>query len=91
MLYRPTARQDDHSQCMFQTKYIKHCTHYKHNYTHAFPNTYPNLIFHFVSVVGDLVMGAMSSAGMLDSKDAGIYSLITSVPSTFLPSGEFVT
>ncbi|XP_020325249.1 uncharacterized protein LOC109877386 isoform X2 [Oncorhynchus kisutch] len=35
----------------------------------------------------DLVMGAMSSAGMLDSKDAGIYSLITSVPSTFLPSG----
>ncbi|XP_064815532.1 mucin-2-like [Oncorhynchus masou masou] len=47
---RPTARQDDHSQC-------------------------------------DLVMGAMSSAGMLDSRDAGIYSLITSVPSTFLPSG----
>ncbi|XP_029631956.1 nuclear pore complex protein DDB_G0274915 isoform X2 [Salmo trutta] len=35
----------------------------------------------------DLVMGAMSSAGMLDSRDAGIYSLITSVPSTFLPSG----
>ncbi|XP_071201225.1 uncharacterized protein [Salvelinus alpinus] len=25
---RPTARQDDHSQCMFQTKYTKHCTHY---------------------------------------------------------------
>nr|XP_046169051.1 uncharacterized protein LOC124004295 isoform X5 [Oncorhynchus gorbuscha] len=49
---RPTARQDDHSQC-------------------------------------DLVMGAMSSAGMLDSRDAGIYSLITSVPSTFLPSGPF--
>ncbi|XP_029631909.1 uncharacterized protein LOC115208187 isoform X2 [Salmo trutta] len=47
---RPTARQDDHSQC-------------------------------------DLVMGAMSSAAMLDSRDAGIYSLITSVPSTFLPSG----
>eukprot|EP00063_Salmo_salar_P012908 XP_013987743.1 PREDICTED: uncharacterized protein LOC106565322 isoform X1 [Salmo salar] len=39
----------------------------------------------------DLVMGAMSSAGMLDSRDAGIYSLITYVPSTFLPSGEFVT
>ncbi|XP_029631915.1 mucin-5AC-like [Salmo trutta] len=39
------------------------------------------------SVVGDLVMGAMSSAAMLDSRDAGIYSLITSVPSTFLPSG----
>ncbi|XP_031690094.1 mucin-5AC isoform X8 [Oncorhynchus kisutch] len=37
----------------------------------------------------DLVMGAMSSAGMLDSRDAGIYSLITSVPSTFLPSGPF--
>ncbi|XP_045567959.1 uncharacterized protein [Salmo salar] len=36
---------------------------------------------------GDLVMGAMSSAGMLDSRDAGIYSLITYVPSTFLPSG----
>ncbi|KAM9536711.1 uncharacterized protein ACWYII_040549 [Salvelinus alpinus] len=35
----------------------------------------------------DLVMGAMSSAGMLDSRDAGFYSLITSVPSTFLPSG----
>nr|XP_046169045.1 uncharacterized protein LOC124004292 isoform X4 [Oncorhynchus gorbuscha] len=35
----------------------------------------------------DLVMGAMSSAGMLDSRDAGIYSLITSVPSTFLHSG----
>ncbi|XP_029631908.1 uncharacterized protein LOC115208187 isoform X1 [Salmo trutta] len=35
----------------------------------------------------DLVMGAMSSAGMLDLRDAGIYSLITSVPSTFLPSG----
>ncbi|XP_064821777.1 uncharacterized protein LOC135539670 [Oncorhynchus masou masou] len=35
----------------------------------------------------DLVMGAMSSAGMLDSRDAGIYSLITSVPSTFFPSG----
>eukprot|EP00063_Salmo_salar_P012577 XP_013987412.1 PREDICTED: uncharacterized protein LOC106565145 isoform X3 [Salmo salar] len=34
----------------------------------------------------DLVMGAMSSADMLDSRDAGIYSLITSVPSTFLPS-----
>ncbi|XP_042155540.1 uncharacterized protein LOC112244881 isoform X11 [Oncorhynchus tshawytscha] len=49
---RPTARQDDHSQC-------------------------------------DLVMGAMSSAGMLDSRDAGIYSLITSVPSMFLPSGPF--
>ncbi|XP_038826888.1 uncharacterized protein LOC120026136 [Salvelinus namaycush] len=47
---RPTARQDDHSQC-------------------------------------DLVMGAMSSAGMLDSRDAGFYSLITSVPSTCLPSG----
>ncbi|XP_064857772.1 mucin-2-like isoform X3 [Oncorhynchus nerka] len=47
---RPTARQDDHSQC-------------------------------------DLVMGAMSSAGMMDSRDAGIYSLITSVPSMFLPSG----
>ncbi|XP_045547445.1 uncharacterized protein isoform X31 [Salmo salar] len=36
----------------------------------------------------DLVMGAVNSAGMLDSKDAGIYSLITSVPSTFLPSGH---
>ncbi|XP_042155521.1 mucin-5AC-like isoform X3 [Oncorhynchus tshawytscha] len=35
----------------------------------------------------DLVMGAMSSAGMLDSRDAGIYSLITFVPSTFLHSG----
>ncbi|XP_029631912.1 uncharacterized protein LOC115208190 [Salmo trutta] len=35
----------------------------------------------------DLVMGAVSSAGMLDSRDAVIYSLITSVPSTFLPSG----
>ncbi|KAM9535907.1 uncharacterized protein ACWYII_040159 [Salvelinus alpinus] len=37
----------------------------------------------------DLVMGAMSSAGMLDSRDAGFYSLITYVPSTFLPSGPF--
>ncbi|XP_031690408.1 uncharacterized protein LOC109892697 isoform X2 [Oncorhynchus kisutch] len=37
----------------------------------------------------DLVMGAMSSAGMLDSRDAGIYSLITFVPSTFLHSGPF--
>nr|XP_046168773.1 uncharacterized protein LOC124004056 isoform X2 [Oncorhynchus gorbuscha] len=35
----------------------------------------------------DLVMGAVSSAGMLDSKDAGINSLVTFVPSTFLPSG----
>ncbi|XP_071192460.1 uncharacterized protein [Salvelinus alpinus] len=35
----------------------------------------------------DLVLGAMSSAAMVDSRDAGIYSLITSVPSTFLPSG----
>ncbi|XP_013987468.2 uncharacterized protein isoform X2 [Salmo salar] len=35
----------------------------------------------------DLVMEAMSSAGMLDLRDAGIYSLITSVPSTLLPSG----
>ncbi|XP_042155552.1 mucin-5AC-like isoform X2 [Oncorhynchus tshawytscha] len=35
----------------------------------------------------DLVMGAMSSADMLDLRDAGIYSLITSVPSTFLHSG----
>ncbi|XP_064815529.1 uncharacterized protein LOC135531415 isoform X6 [Oncorhynchus masou masou] len=35
----------------------------------------------------DLVMGAMSSAVMLDSRDAGINSLITSVPSTFLHSG----
>ncbi|XP_036804246.1 uncharacterized protein LOC118940102 [Oncorhynchus mykiss] len=35
----------------------------------------------------DLVMGAVSSAGMLDSRDAGIYSLITTVPSMFLPSG----
>ncbi|CAB1354139.1 unnamed protein product [Coregonus sp. 'balchen'] len=35
----------------------------------------------------DLVMAAVSSAGMLESGDAGIYSLITSVPSTFLPSG----
>ncbi|XP_042155571.1 mucin-3A isoform X3 [Oncorhynchus tshawytscha] len=35
----------------------------------------------------DLVMGAMSSADMLDSRDAGIYSLITFVPSTFFPSG----
>ncbi|XP_064815533.1 uncharacterized protein LOC135531418 [Oncorhynchus masou masou] len=35
----------------------------------------------------DLVMGAMSSAVMLDSRDAGIYSLITSVPFTFLHSG----
>ncbi|KAK6288405.1 hypothetical protein J4Q44_G00388950, partial [Coregonus suidteri] len=35
----------------------------------------------------DLLMGAVSSAGMLESGDAGIYSLITSVPSTFLPSG----
>ncbi|XP_064857765.1 mucin-2-like isoform X2 [Oncorhynchus nerka] len=34
----------------------------------------------------DLVMGAMSSAGMLDSRDAGIYSLITFVPSTFFHS-----
>ncbi|XP_045547438.1 mucin-6-like isoform X24 [Salmo salar] len=40
------------------------------------------------SVLDDLVMGAVNSAGMLDSKDAGIYSLITSVPSTFLPSGH---
>ncbi|KAK6319548.1 hypothetical protein J4Q44_G00107590 [Coregonus suidteri] len=32
-------------------------------------------------------MGAVSSAGMLDSRDAGINSLITFVPSTFLPSG----
>ncbi|XP_055766789.1 uncharacterized protein LOC129842311 [Salvelinus fontinalis] len=47
---RPTARQDDHSQC-------------------------------------DLLMVAVSSAAMLDSRDAGIYSLITNVPSTFLPSG----
>ncbi|XP_045078925.1 uncharacterized protein LOC121574649 isoform X5 [Coregonus clupeaformis] len=35
----------------------------------------------------DLGMGAVSSAGMLDSGDAGIYSLNTFVPSTFLPSG----
>ncbi|XP_035635347.1 uncharacterized protein LOC118389559 [Oncorhynchus keta] len=35
----------------------------------------------------DLVMGAVSSAGMLDSRDAGIYSPITTVPSTFLSSG----
>ncbi|XP_029545961.1 uncharacterized protein LOC115147818 [Salmo trutta] len=34
-----------------------------------------------------LVVRAMSSAGMLYSRDAGIYSLITYVPSTFLPSG----
>ncbi|KAM9536104.1 uncharacterized protein ACWYII_040244 isoform 2-T3 [Salvelinus alpinus] len=34
----------------------------------------------------DLLMGAVSSAGMLDSRDAGIYSLITYVPSTLLPS-----
>ncbi|XP_071239996.1 mucin-3A-like isoform X2 [Salvelinus alpinus] len=47
---RPTARQDDHSQC-------------------------------------DLVMGAVSCAGMLALKDSGIYSLITTVPSTLLPSG----
>eukprot|EP00063_Salmo_salar_P012632 XP_013987467.1 PREDICTED: uncharacterized protein LOC106565164 isoform X8 [Salmo salar] len=40
------------------------------------------------SVLDDLVMGAVNSAAMLDSKDAGIYSLITSVPSTFLPSGH---
>ncbi|XP_029631966.1 uncharacterized protein LOC115208224 [Salmo trutta] len=48
---RPTARQDDHSQC-------------------------------------DLVMGAVSSAGMLDLRDAGIYSLITTVPSTLSPSSH---
>ncbi|XP_020339402.1 uncharacterized protein LOC109891343 isoform X3 [Oncorhynchus kisutch] len=35
----------------------------------------------------DLVLGAMSSAAMMDSGEAGIYSLITSVPATFLPSG----
>ncbi|XP_045078992.1 uncharacterized protein LOC121574647 isoform X2 [Coregonus clupeaformis] len=40
-----------------------------------------------LSVLDDLVMGAVSSAGMLDSRDAGINSLITFVPSTFLPSG----
>ncbi|XP_024283600.1 uncharacterized protein LOC112254881 isoform X9 [Oncorhynchus tshawytscha] len=35
----------------------------------------------------DLVLGAMSNAAMMDSGEAGIYSLITSVPATFLPSG----
>ncbi|XP_020314339.2 uncharacterized protein LOC109868942 [Oncorhynchus kisutch] len=35
----------------------------------------------------DLVMGAVSCACMLDSRDAGINSPITTVPSTFLPSG----
>ncbi|XP_045569156.1 uncharacterized protein [Salmo salar] len=34
----------------------------------------------------DLVMGAVSSAAMLDLRDAGIYSLITTVPSTLSPS-----
>ncbi|XP_029544005.1 mucin-2-like [Oncorhynchus nerka] len=35
----------------------------------------------------DLVLGATSSAAMVDSGEAGIYSLITSVSATFLPSG----
>ncbi|XP_035616409.1 uncharacterized protein LOC118374142 isoform X2 [Oncorhynchus keta] len=35
----------------------------------------------------DLVLGAMSRAAMVDSGEAGIYSLITSVSATFLPSG----
>ncbi|XP_045547449.1 uncharacterized protein isoform X1 [Salmo salar] len=35
----------------------------------------------------DLVMGAVSSAGMLDLRDAGVYSLITTLPFTLLPSG----
>nr|XP_046190227.1 uncharacterized protein PB18E9.04c-like isoform X2 [Oncorhynchus gorbuscha] len=35
----------------------------------------------------ELVLGAMSRAAMVDSGEAGIYSLITSVSATFLPSG----
>ncbi|XP_034143494.1 uncharacterized protein LOC114828893 isoform X2 [Esox lucius] len=37
--------------------------------------------------VVDLVMGDMRSGGMVDSGNDGFYSVITSVPSTFLPSG----